>query len=227
MGYLPAAVAFGVVARQAGFSVPETVLTSALVFAGASQFALAGLVKSGAPPLVAATAALFLNLRHLLYGPPLARHLERFGAARTAVSALGLTDEVFAVAFRTFAGGSSPGFAWLAGLEAGAYVSWVLGSWLGAAAGEAVVGAAPALGQALGFALPALFLALLLPLVSPEDGRAAGPRGTAAAVAIAVAVTLRLAGLGQWGVLAAGVAGPLAGVARSAVGGMARRWRGG
>ncbi len=218
VGYLPAAVAFGLVARQAGLSTPETVLSSALVFAGASQFALAGLVQAGTPPLVAAAAALFLNLRHLLYGPPLSRHLARLGPGRTALAAFGLTDEVFAVAFRAFSRGEAAGFGWLIGLEAGAYLSWVLGSWLGAAAGEAVAAAIPAFGPALGFALPALFLALLLPLVSPKGGPAAGLRATAAAVAVAVAVALHLAGLGHWSILAAGVAGPVAG-------GLVRRWR--
>ena len=98
VGYFPAAVAFGVVAAQAGLSTPEALLVSGIVFAGASQFALVGLLSAGAPALVAALTAVFLNLRHLLYGPAIAPYLRNFGTARTAVGSLGLTDEVFAVA---------------------------------------------------------------------------------------------------------------------------------
>ena len=48
VGYLPAAVAFGVAARGADLGIAETVAMSLIVFSGASQFALAGLLAAGA-----------------------------------------------------------------------------------------------------------------------------------------------------------------------------------
>ncbi len=48
LGYLPAAVAFGVAAREAGLSTVEALLMSLVVYSGASQFALVGLVAAGA-----------------------------------------------------------------------------------------------------------------------------------------------------------------------------------
>jgi len=38
IGYIPIAIAFGVIARQSGLSFAETVMMSMMVFAGASQF---------------------------------------------------------------------------------------------------------------------------------------------------------------------------------------------
>lgn len=97
-GYLPAAVAFGVAAREAGLSVFEAVFMAATVYSGASQFALVGLISSGAPALVAGVSALLLSLRHVLYGPALAPSLRYIRGWRVGVVAYGLTDEIFAVA---------------------------------------------------------------------------------------------------------------------------------
>ena len=47
VGYVPAALAFGVAARRAGLSPAEAVLMSLLVYSGAGQFALLGLLAVG------------------------------------------------------------------------------------------------------------------------------------------------------------------------------------
>jgi 4-azaleucine resistance transporter AzlC len=218
VGYLPAAVAFGVAAQSAGLNATETVLMSLIVYSGASQFALAGLLAAGASWLAMAAIGLVLGIRHVLYGPSLVPHLRRLDTARAAVAAFGLTDEVFAVASVKLTPGQTPltGFGWLLGLETGAYVSWTLGSWIGAVAGTAVVSSLPSLAPALSFALPALFVALLVSLVrpgGPEPGRSV-PVPVAGAVLAAgvVAAVLHLAGLGSWSVPAAGVAGPAVGL---------------
>jgi len=218
VGYLPAAVAFGVAAQSAGLNATETVLMSLIVYSGASQFALAGLLAAGASWLAMAAIGLVLGIRHVLYGSSLVPHLRRLDTARAAVAAFGLTDEVFAVASVKLTPGQTPltGFGWLVGLETGAYVSWTLGSWIGAVAGTAVVSALPSLAPALSFALPALFVALLVSLVrlrGPEPGRSV-PVPVAGAVLAAgvVAAALHLAGLESWSVPAAGVAGPAVGL---------------
>ncbi len=218
VGYLPAAVAFGVAAQSAGLNATETVLMSLIVYSGASQFALAGLLAAGASWLAMAAIGLVLGIRHVLYGPSLVPHLRRLDTARAAVAAFGLTDEVFAVASVKLTPGQTPltGFGWLLGLETGAYVSWTLGSWIGAVAGTAVVSALPSLAPALSFALPALFVALLVSLVrpgGPEPGRRVPvPVVGAVLAAGVVAAALHLAGLGSWSVPAADVAGPAVGL---------------
>lgn len=210
IGYVPAAVAFGVAARGAGFGTAEALLMSLVVYSGASQFAIVGLVASGVPWLVTAATALVLGLRHVIYGPSLAPHLRGFTPRRSALAAFGLTDEVFAVAASSLPG-KPAGLAWMLGLELGAYASWALGSLLGAAAGAALVTAAPILAPALSFALPALFVALLVPMMkAPERGKEK-PIFAAVVAAAAVATTFYTAGLQSWSIPAAGVIGPVVG----------------
>jgi len=208
-GYVPAAVAFGVAARGAGLSTAETVLMSLVVYSGASQFAIVGLVAAGGSWLVTAGTALVLGARHVLYGPALAPNLRLRAGGRAALAAFGLTDEVFAVASERLAR-EPAGFGWLFGLEAGAYVSWAFGSWLGAAAGEAMVGALPVLAPALSFALPALFVALLVAMTT-QTGASRSVAGALVAAGT-VAAAAYLAGFESWSVPVAGVAGPLAGL---------------
>lgn len=217
VGYIPAAVAFGVAARGAGLSTAETLLMSLIVFSGASQFAIAGLVSAGASWLVMAAVSLVLGVRHVLYGPSLAPYLRRLGKGGAAVAAFGLTDEVFAVASVELSRERTSGanFGRLLGLGAGAYLSWAVGTWVGAAVGTAVVGALPSLAPALSFALPALFVALLVSLVRspvPASGSVPVPMVAAILSAATVATVLYLAGLESWSVPAAGVVGPVVGL---------------
>jgi len=214
VGYLPAAVAFGIAARGAGLSVVESVVMSLIVYSGASQFALAGLVAVGASWPVMAGISLVLGVRHVLYGPSLVPYLPRMGAGRAATAAFGLTDEVFAVASVELRQRPA-GFGWLLGLEAGAYSSWVLGTCVGAFAGTVLTATLPSLAPALSFALPALFVALLVSLMrtgGQQYGGVPGPAVGAVLVAAAVAASFYLAGLESWSVPAAGVAGPLVGL---------------
>ena len=221
LGYLPAAVAFGVAARAAGLNTIEVVLMSLVVFSGASQFALVGLVAAETSWLVMAAISLVLGTRHLLYGPSLAPHLSSMTTERAAAAAFGLTDEVFAVAStklserRPVERTSGTDFGYLLGLGTGAYVSWALGTWSGAVAGMTVVVALPSLSPALSFALPALFVALLVSLTTSGDvvpGSTSRPVAVAIITAAIVAVALHLVALESWSVPAAGVSGPAAGL---------------
>jgi len=216
VGYLPAGVAFGVAARQAGLVPAEALLMSLVVYSGASQFALLGLLAAGASWIAMLIVSLTLSLRHLLYGPSLAPRLGDTGTLRTAGVAFGLNDEVFAVSSVKLP--REGGLGWLLGLELGAYVSWALGTIVGAVAGTALIEELPSLAPALSFALPALFVALLVPLVS-SGGETAGrgatrstSLGAAAVAAGVVAAVCGLIGLGSWGVIAAGVAGSVCGL---------------
>ncbi|HEY8426645.1 MAG TPA: AzlC family ABC transporter permease [Limnochordales bacterium] len=214
VGYVPAAVAFGVAGRQAGLGVAETLLMSLVIYAGASQFALAGMIGAGVPAPAAAAAALALNVRHVLYGPALAPLLPKLGRGGTAVVAFGLTDEVFAVASALLPGRSVSGW-WLLGLEAMAYGAWVAGTWIGAVGGEAVAVRLPGVAAAMSFALPALFVALLMTLLAsgPQKASEGETRAlrTSAAVGAVVALGAWYVGWDRWAVLMAGLAGPVAG----------------
>lgn len=209
LGYFPTAAAFGLVAREAGLGLWDAVLISAVIFAGASQFTLIGLVATGSAVPVAAATLLFLNARHLLYGASLALRLQHLRLWHAAVGAFGLTDEVFAVC--SAGKNRKPiGFGWLLGLEVGAYASWVAGTWVGAAGGAAIRNTLPFLRPALSFALPALFVALLVLLLAGAGERSArSPAAVAAVVAGVVAAGLHLVGWTGWNILAAGIVGPV------------------
>ena len=211
IGYVPAALAFGVAARGAGLGTTEALLMSLVVYSGASQFAIVGLVAAGVPWLVTAATALVLGIRHVIYGPSLAPHLRGLTPRRSALAAFGLTDEVFAVAASSLPGRPA-GLGWMLGLELGAYASWTLGSLLGVAAGAALVERLPILAPALSFALPALFVALLVPMLKAPARSMRKPLAATVLAAGAVATTLHLAGFEAWSIPAAGAAGPVVGL---------------
>src|SRR5690242_2303149 len=84
---------FGVLARQAGLSLPESSLMSALVFAGASQFVALGLWTGPLPVVTIVLTTLIVNLRHLLLGAALRPHFSRLSPLKTYGSAFFLVDE--------------------------------------------------------------------------------------------------------------------------------------
>lgn len=163
-GYLPVAFSFGLSAIQAGLSPSATVLTSVVVYAGASQFVLITLLTSGAGLLTAIPTVLLMNARHLFYGPAL---LGRFSATSTKVPtpflAFGLTDEVFATALSKL--NTIPQAdreSWYLGLQLGAYSTWVFGTVLGVTLSDGFQDPPVFVKEALSFVLPSLFFVLLL-----------------------------------------------------------------
>ncbi|WP_253445314.1 AzlC family ABC transporter permease [Halomonas sp. Y3] len=163
-GYLPIAFGFGLTALQAGLSPQSTLLTSMVVFAGASQFILVALLTSGAGLLGTLGAVLLMNARHLLYGPALMPQLMAQGKRYpTPLLAFGLTDEVFATAAgRLDQLAPEDRQAWHLGLQLGAYGAWMAGTLMGVTFGGEIDQLPIALAAALEFILPALFFVLLL-----------------------------------------------------------------
>jgi 4-azaleucine resistance transporter AzlC len=168
LGIAPFAVAYAVTARAAHLSVFETLFMSLTVFAGASQFAAAGLFGqgTGAFPIVATT--FLLNVRHVLYGLSLARQLPLSGSKgsgwKRLLTAQFLTDEAYGVAVSAGprqSGGLDLGF--LIGAEISLYVIWNLFTLLGALAGS-VIPDPKAVGADVVF--PLAFLGLLVPLLA-------------------------------------------------------------
>ncbi len=85
-------ISFGAVSVVAGLSVLQTCALSLLVFTGASQFALVGVIASGGAPMSGALTALLLGSRNTLYGLRLAPLLDWHGARRAGAAHL-LIDE--------------------------------------------------------------------------------------------------------------------------------------
>ena len=66
IGYFPAAVAFGILARTTGTTCWEAMLFSIVVFAGASQFIALNLLATGMGPVGIILTTLLVNFRHFL-----------------------------------------------------------------------------------------------------------------------------------------------------------------
>jgi len=157
-------IAFGAAGVAAGFSVLQTCLSSLLVFTGASQFALVGVIGAGGGVAAAVGSALLLGARNALYGVRLSGVLGWSGWRR-AVAAQGMIDESAAMALAR----PDPPAARLAfaSTATSVFVLWNLATLIGAV-GATAVGDPAVLG--LDAAAPAGFLALLAPRLREGGG---------------------------------------------------------
>lgn len=150
-------LSFGAVSVGSGLDVLQTCALSLLMFTGASQFALVGVLASGGAPFSGALTALLLGTRNTLYGLRLAPLLAWTGRRRLAAAHL-LIDESTAMSVtRTTTPAARTGFL-TTGLSI--FVLWNLFTLVGAVAGTAI-GDPRTYG--LDAAVGAAFLALLWP----------------------------------------------------------------
>ncbi|MDI6908989.1 AzlC family ABC transporter permease [Nocardioides sp.] len=171
-------VGFGAVSVAAGLSVAQTCVLSLLVFTGASQFALVGVVAAGGAPLSGALTALLLGTRNTLYGLRMAPLLAWSGWRRV-LGAHVLIDESTAMAVtRTSTPAARLAFTWTGG---SIFVLWNVATAAGAVAGNAL-GDPRTYG--LDAAVGAAFLALLWPRLHSRRNQLVG--AAAAAVALGV-----------------------------------------
>jgi 4-azaleucine resistance transporter AzlC len=193
-------IGFGAVSVASGLSVAQTCVLSLVMFTGASQFALAGVVAAGGAPLSGAATALLLGTRNTLYGLRMGPLL-RWRGWRRAAAAHVLIDESTAMSVnRETTEAVRLGFL-TTGVSV--FALWNLATAIGALAGEAV-GDPRTYG--LDAAVGAAFLALLWPRL--KDRRNIVVAGLAAAVALTM-VPLAAPGVP---VLAAGGVALLVGV---------------
>ncbi len=157
IGYLPAAIAFGILSKGCGISLLECFLFSAVVFAGASQFIALNLLMTGMGPGGIILTTLLVNFRHFLMSAYLSTRMGRIAKKYVFMIAFGITDEVFSVlSFKK--GQLSKSVVFI--LEIFAYSAWVTGTM----AGYIMGGFLPEiLTKSMGVALYALLLAMLLP----------------------------------------------------------------
>lgn len=190
---------FGAVSVATGLSVVQTCVLSLVMFTGASQFALVGVVAAGGSPASGAVTAMLLGTRNTLYGLRLAPLLGWTGWRRVAVSQLVIDESTAMSVTRGHRDASRTGFL-TTGLAV--FVLWNLATLIGAVTGDAI-GDPRTYG--LDAAVGAAFLALLWPRL--RDGR----NRVVAVVAVAVALGLVPVTAAGVPVLAAGGVAVLAG----------------
>ncbi len=173
------AISFGAIATAAGLSVLQTGALSLLMFTGASQFALVGVVGAGGSIWAGAVAAALLGSRNTLYGVRLSTMLNVRGWRR-ALGSHFVIDETTAMAIARDDPKLSRYAFWVTGVAL--FVLWNTGTLIGALATQAI--SDPKV-FGLDAAPPAAYLALLAPRL-----RAREPLAIALAAAVIAIIAL-------------------------------------
>ncbi len=157
IGYVPPAIAFGILSKSCGITLLESYLFSAVVFAGASQFIALNLLMTGMGPGGIILTTLLVNFRHFLMSAYLSTQIGKMAKRYIFLIAFGVTDEVFSVL--SFSKRKlTKTFVFI--LQLSAYSGWVSGT----VAGYILGGFLPEiLTKSMGIALYSLLLAILLP----------------------------------------------------------------
>ncbi len=206
VGYLPIALTYGVLAKQSGMTLTELTLMSVMVFAGASQFMGANMIALGAGAAEIIIATFVLNFRHFVMSLSFMNRLRGMELKWKAPLSLGLTDETFAVsALHTEEANKDKGALFYTALILTAYLSWVIGSFLGGVLGDIIP---EKLSQSMGIALYAMFIGLLVPSVKKEF-----KLGLIALVAMLInALCIQLGMSTGWAIVAGTIIGGMSGI---------------
>ena len=173
--------AFGVASVAAGLSITQTCALSLLLFSGASQFAVVGVLGAGGSAISAITASGLLALRNGFYGARMAPLLKVRGIKRLLASQITI-DESTAIALAHESKSETDGRKgfWLTGI--GIYLFWNLATFIGALGAKALGDPAQ---WGLDATIPAAFLGLLWPRLTTSISRIVA----ISAVALALVLT--------------------------------------
>jgi 4-azaleucine resistance transporter AzlC len=177
LGYIPFGLAAGAAMAQTGVSPALSILSSPIIFAGASQLVAIQLLGSGAGVALVVFSVLIVNARHLLYSASLEPHWTGWSRWQRMLGAFLLADPVYALAISRYerpagAGSKSEqlGYYFAAGLTC--LVGWTTLVTVGVLLGGFVPAWVP-----LELAIPLTFLLLVLPLIKDRAGLVAATVG--------------------------------------------------
>ena len=158
LGYLPVSFAFGVTAVSLGVNELIAVLISATNLTSAGQLAGIAVIAALGSVFEIIITQLVINARYFLMSLTLTQKLDKkFTLLDRLLCAVGITDEIFAVAVTNTKPVTKN---YLLGLMTLPYIGWVGGTILGAILG----GVLPTLiVNALNIALYAMFIAIVVP----------------------------------------------------------------
>jgi len=171
-------ISFGALAVAAGLSIAQTMALSLLMFSGASQFAVVGVIGAGGGAASAIATSGLLGVRNGLYGLQLGPLLALRGWRRVAAAHFTIDESTAVATAQVTPGARRLGF-WWAGL--GVFVCWNCLTLAGALVGNAL-GDPKAWG--LDAAAAAAFLGLLWPRLATR------PAQVCAGLAVVIACVL-------------------------------------
>jgi len=149
--------AFGAAGVTAGFSILQTCLLSILLFSGASQFAVVGIMGAGGSAVSAIATATLLGFRNALYGLQMAPILKVKGLKRILAAQITIDESTAVATLQENDADRRRGF-YVTGI--GVFVFWNLFTFLGALGASAI--GDPAV-WGLDAAVPAAFCGLVWP----------------------------------------------------------------
>ncbi len=177
LGYLSVSFAFAISALKNGISGGGAILISATNLTSAGQLAGIEIIAACGTLIEMAITQLVINLRYMLMSLSLSQKADSsFTLLDRLLVSFGITDEVFGVAsskHRIYP-------AYMYGLVFTPFVGWVMGTFLGAFAGEIL---SDSLKSALGLAIYGMFIAIIIPPARKE-------RGVLLSICVAVLVSL-------------------------------------
>lgn len=156
VGYLPVGVAFGLIARNEQMPLFFTVMLSAVIFAGASQFMAVSKVALGTHYMQIIIATFIMNFRHFIMSASMASRLEEKSKKYSPMIAFFVTDESYAVTSLS----EKLHHRYLLAVQIAAYLSWNFSTLIGYFMG----GVFPkVIQESMGITIYVLFAALLVP----------------------------------------------------------------
>ncbi len=160
LGYIPVAIAYGMMASASGLTFFQAMSFSIFVYAGASQMASVQMLATNIGFVSIVLTVFVLNLRHIIMSTCVMDQLKKAPLPIRLILSFGVTDEVFALTMTGYKQKLTPTF--FLGVALASYLSWDVGSALGILFSSFL----PVLiSKALSISLYAMFIGLLVPNV--------------------------------------------------------------
>ncbi|MBR5365074.1 MAG: AzlC family ABC transporter permease [Clostridia bacterium] len=165
LGYLSVSFGFGILAVRSGLAAWQATLISAACVTSAGQVAGVEILAAGGGLAELALVQLTVNLRYALMSLSLSqKRAESFTLPKRLLASFGITDEIFAVC----AAEPVPlTFSYMAGVILISAAGWIVGTALGAGAGEILP---ERISAALGIMLYGMFIAIVVPTAKRRRG---------------------------------------------------------
>ena len=163
LGYLSVSFGIGIMAVRGGMSVFQAVVLSLTNLTSAGQAAGIEVIAAAGTLAEIALTQFVINIRYALMGLSLSQKLSPdFGTPQRLIASYGITDEVFGVCSAREEEVTPP---YMYGMILIAAFGWVLGTFLGAFAGEVLP---VSVTNALGILLYGMFIAIIVPAAKKD-----------------------------------------------------------